>query len=189
MYLFYDTETTGMPKNWKAPLSDSKNWPRMVQIAWMLFDEKGNEIQEADYIIQPEGYTIPYNVVRVHGISTEIARAKGVDLKFVLEEFSKSVRQAQVIIAHNISFDEKIVGAEFFRKKMDDVFFMKQSFCTMKNTTHICKIPSQRGYKWPSLNELHKYLFGKSFENQHNALADIQATAKCFWAMKERGLL
>ena len=83
MYLFYDTETTGMPKSWKAPLSDSNNWPRMVQIAWILFDEKGNELQEADYIIQPEGYTIPYNVVRVHGISTEIARAQGVDLKFV----------------------------------------------------------------------------------------------------------
>jgi DNA polymerase III subunit epsilon len=189
MYLFYDTETTGVPKNWNAPLSDTTNWPRMVQIAWMLFDEKGNELQESDYIIRPEGYTIPYNVVRIHGISTQIAQEKGVDLTFVLNEFAKSVQQAKVIVAHNISFDEKIVGAELMRKKLGDIFFMKQSFCTMKNTTHICKLPGKRGYKWPTLNELHLHLFGESFENQHNALADIRATANCFWAMKERGLI
>jgi len=30
MYLFFDTETTGLPRNWKAPVTDLDNWPRMV---------------------------------------------------------------------------------------------------------------------------------------------------------------
>ncbi len=53
MYLFFDTETTGLPRNYKAPVSDSNNWPRMVQIAWRLMDEKGGEIDSQDFIIKP----------------------------------------------------------------------------------------------------------------------------------------
>jgi DNA polymerase III alpha subunit (gram-positive type) len=55
MYLVFDTETTGLPLNYNAPLSDSDNWPRMVQIAWQLHDEEGKLIENQDYIIKPEG--------------------------------------------------------------------------------------------------------------------------------------
>ena len=27
MYLIFDTETTGLPKNFKAPITDTDNWP------------------------------------------------------------------------------------------------------------------------------------------------------------------
>ena len=67
MYLVFDTETTGLPNNFNAPVSDSGNWPRMVQIAWQLHDDEGNLIENQDYIIKPEGYDIPFNASRIHG--------------------------------------------------------------------------------------------------------------------------
>ena len=189
MYIFFDTETTGVPRNWNAPLTQLSNWPRMVQIAWMRFDESGQALEEHDCIIYPENYTIPISVTRVHGISTAKAKAEGQDLTKVLEHFAESVRQSELVVAHNISFDEKIVGAEFLRKNVVNDLYQKRTFCTMKNTTHITKIRNRYGYKWPSLSELHTYLFGEAFDNQHNALADIQATARCYWELKRRGLI
>jgi DNA polymerase-3 subunit epsilon len=189
MYLFFDTETTGVPRNWKAPLTDLDNWPRMVQIAWMTYDDEGNQKDVQNHIIVPEGYRIPLGAARIHGITTERAIAEGVDLKMVLERFAESLRTTHTVVAHNISFDEKIVGAEFLRKEVSHDFFDKKQFCTMKSTTDVCKLPGRYGYKWPTLDELHTFLFNERFENQHDALADITATARSFWELKKRGLI
>jgi DNA polymerase III subunit epsilon len=115
MYLFFDTETNGLPKNWKAPVTDLLNWPRLVQIAWVLFDNDGNEVKRNDYIIKPIGFTIPYEASKVHGITTERAESEGVDLKLSLDEFNEQLERATHLVAHNMSFDEKIIGAEFLR--------------------------------------------------------------------------
>lgn len=187
MYIFFDTETTGFPRNWKAPVTDLNNWPRMVQIAWVVYDETGNSTDEQNYIIQPEGYTIPRKVELVHGISTARAKAEGEDLAKVLEHFAETLMNIEMVVAHNIAFDEKIVGAEFLRKNITHSFYQKEMYCTMKNTTNIVRLPGRYGYKWPSLDELHRFLFHETFAEQHNALADIRATAKCFWELKKRG--
>ena len=189
MYLFFDTETTGLPKNWKAPVTDTNNWPRMVQLAWLAYDSQGNRLEAKDYIIRPEGFTIPIEASRVHGISTEKALTEGVELTTVLEEFAAQINNATHIVAHNINFDEKIIGAEFHRKDIANSLFQKPRLCTMSNSTNYCKIPGQYGFKWPKLSELHIKLFGENFEEAHNAAADINATAKCFWRMREIGLI
>ena len=187
MYLFFDTETTGRPRNWKAPVTNTANWPRMVQIAWLFYDENRNLIDAQDHIIQPEGYTIPSDATRIHGISTSIAKEKGIDLKGVLDTFKKLIDKADYIIAHNISFDEKIIGAEFYRKKIDHRLFLSDRFCTMKQGTDFCKIPGKYGYKWPTLSQLHQKAFSKDFTEQHNARADTQACADCFFKMLDLG--
>jgi len=189
MYLFFDTETTGMPRNWKAPVSDTNNWPRMVQIAWLYYDEDRNLVDAQDHIIQPEGYTIPKNVERVHGISTAIAKAKGVDLEKTLLTFKKLIDKTDYVIAHNISFDEKVVGAEFIRKKIQHRLSLSERICTMQAGTDFCKIPGKYGYKWPTLSELHIKTFGKDFLEQHNARADTLACANCFFEMVDAGAI
>ena len=189
MYLFFDTETTGLPKNYKAPVTKTDNWPRLVQIAWMTYDAEGKAIDQKEYIIKPENFTIPKAASNVHGISTEKAIAEGVDLKTVLEEFAELINKADYIVAHNISFDEKIVGAEFIRKNIKTQLFKKERLCTMQASTNYCKLPGPYGYKWPKLSELHIKLFGKDFENAHDAAADIGATANCFWKMRELKLI
>ena len=189
MYLLFDTETTGLPKNYKAPVTDTNNWPRMVQIAWLTFDNDGNKIDSKDYIIKPIGYTIPTEASNLHGITTERAMAEGEDLDKVLSIFSEVIAKTDYLVAHNISFDEKIVGAEFVRKNFKTKWFSKKQICTMQASTNYCELPGKYGYKWPNLSELHIKLFGVDFELAHNAAADIDATAKCFWKLKELGVI
>ena len=187
MYLFFDTETTGLPTNWKAPVSDLNNWPRLVQLAYLYYDQNGNKILGGDFIIKPQGFTIPYESSRVHGITTERALNEGKSLSTVLVEFDELIRESNYLVAHNMSFDEKIVGAELLRLGMSNSVASKSKICTMHSTTDFCAIKGPYGYKWPKLDELHRKLFGTGFEEAHNAAADINATAKCFWELKRLG--
>lgn len=191
IYLFFDTETTGLPRNWKASVDDLENWPRLVQIAWALY-KNGVEVSNGDFIIKPEGFSIPSDASIVHGITTERAEKEGTLLQLVLNEFQNLVERADFVVAHNISFDGKVVGAEFLRKNMPNSLVAKKTICTKEISTNFCAIPSTHGYKdykWPKLSELHIKLFGTEFIDYHNALADVNATAKCFWEMKKRGIV
>ena len=187
MYLFFDTETTGLPKNYKAPVSDVNNWPRLVQIAWHLYDDTGNVLGKNDFIIKPEGFKIPLDASNVHGITTNRAIEEGLDLSYVLDLFNEAIEKSSFLVAHNISFDEKIIGAEFLRNKMSDYTASKRKICTMQSTTNFCALNGPYGYKWPKLSELHYKLFRTDFEEAHNAAADIEATARCFWELKRLG--
>jgi len=187
MYLFFDTETTGLPRSWKAPVTDLKNWPRLVQLAYLFYDTQGKMVDQGDYIIKPDGYLIPAEASRIHGITTERAMLEGKPLLAVLHNFHALIEQSMVLVAHNMSFDEKIVGAEFLRNKMQDSLSSKKKICTMQSSTNFCAISGPYGYKWPKLSELHYKLFNTGFEEAHNAAADIQATAKCFWELKRLG--
>ncbi|TCN62738.1 3'-5' exonuclease [Acetobacteroides hydrogenigenes] len=187
MYLFFDTETTGLPRNWKAPVTDLNNWPRLVQLAFLLYDKAGNKIEGGDFIIKPEGFTIPVDASSIHRITTERALREGQPLSSVLLTFQDLISQSEVLVAHNMSFDEKIVGAEFLRAGMHNSIPAKHKICTMQSTTNFCAINGPYGYKWPKLSELHYKLFRTEFEEAHNAAADINATAKCFWELKRIG--
>lgn len=189
MYLFVDTETTGKPRNWQAPVSDLGNWPRIVQLGWLECVD-GGELQEvSQYIIKPDGFKIPNDVVRIHGISTERALAEGVDLKKALSEFATVLRRAKAIVAHNLNFDESVLGAEFIRAGVKGGFGKKQRICTMRAATDYCKLPGQYGYKWPTLEELYRKLFKKGLERAHEAAADIRACAECFFELKRIGVI
>lgn len=184
IYLFFDTETTGLPLNYNAPSSDLNNWPRLVQLAYALHREDGSEILSVNQIIKPEGFTIPTESSKVHGITTEKAIKEGVDLELALAEFVNAAQKANYLVAHNIAFDEKIMGAELLRNGREDLFEGATKICTMKSSTDYCKIKGPYGYKWPTLQQLHMTLFGLGFGNAHNASADVEATVKCFFELK-----
>ncbi|GIR13691.1 MAG: hypothetical protein CM15mP23_22660 [Cryomorphaceae bacterium] len=182
MYLIYDTETTGLPKNFSAPVSDSDNWPRLVQIAWQLHNDMGELIEVKNFIVRPEGFTIPYNAEKIHGISTKRALEQGVDLSLVLKEFNKSISKSNFIVGHNISFDINIMGAEFCRAQIETSLMNEKTIDTKEVSTDFCAIPGgRRGkFKWPTLTELHVKLFDEGFNEAHNASADVEATSRCF---------
>ena len=189
MYLFFDTETTGLPKNWKAPVTDLNNWPRLVQLAYLLFDSNGNKISEGDFIIKPSGFTIPLEVSRIHRITTERANNEGKDLLTVLRHFNSLIEKSSCLVAHNMSFDENIVGSEFLRNGMLNTIPSKNRICTMESSTNFCAINGPYGYKWPKLSELHYKLFKTDFEEAHNAMVDIHATSRCFWELAKKGVI
>ena len=183
-YLFFDTETTGLPKSYQAPSSDTNNWPRLVQLSWIITDEKGVKIKKANRIIKPSGFNIPKSSETLHGISNDKALQVGKDLEVVLDEFSQDINSAVVIIGHNIEFDKRVIGAEFIRTGRKDIIATKISICTMKTSYEYCRIPDGKGsYRYPKLIELHKKLFGVGFNDAHNAYSDVTATEKCFWEL------
>lgn len=188
MYLIFDTETTGLPHNYTAPITDLDNWPRLVQVAWQLHDGKGKLLSQHNYIVKPEGFTIPYNSEKVHGISTKRALEEGHDLKKVLATFSEDLDKAQVVVGHNIDFDNRIVGAEFVRIDSEDRGNDLQAFQkidTAEVSIDYCQLQGGIGgkLKAPKLIELHEKLFGVAFNDAHDAAYDVDATTKCFFGL------
>ena len=189
MYLFVDCETTGLPKNRKAPITDLNNWPRIVQLAWARYDAKHCHLETKSKIVKPEGFTIPRDAQRVHGISTSHALAHGRPLKTVLKGLAQAAREAKVVAAHNLRFDESVISAEFLRLGLTPPFGRKHRICTMIETTDFCRLTGAYGYKWPTLGELYFELFDEELKEVHDAGADVFACAKCFFELKKRGVV
>ena len=189
MYLIFDTETTGLPRDRHAPVTDLNNWPRLVQMAWLLFDASKKQIANHNYVIRPQGFSIPSAAARVHGITTEMALAEGDPLDDVLGKFEESLSEASVVIAHNLSFDEKILGAEFLRTGLVSDLSQKSRVCTMKQSADFCQLPGPYGYKWPTLPELYFCLFQETCEEIHDAGSDVRICSKCFFELKKRGAI
>lgn len=189
MYLIFDTETTGLPKRFNAPISDTDNWPRCIQIAWQLHDELGNVIEHQDYLVKPEGFNIPFDAEKIHGISTELAMAEGISLEEVIAKFNIALSKTKFVVGQNVGFDLNIMGAEFFRLGIESPLATLPVLDTCTETTaQLCQIPGGRGgkFKLPTLTELHEYLFSTPFSEAHNATADVEATTRCFFELIRR---
>ncbi|WP_400076357.1 DNA polymerase III subunit alpha [Winogradskyella sp. R77965] len=186
MYLIFDTETTGLPKRWDAPITDTDNWPRCIQIAWQLHDAMGNCIEHQDYLVKPDGFNIPYDAEKIHGISTELAQEQGVSLSEVLEKFNTALSKTKFVVGQNVKFDLNIMGAEFVRKDVTNPLqeLPVLDTCT-EHTASLCQIPGGRygKFKLPTLTELHQFLFNTPFAEAHNATADVEATTRCFFEL------
>lgn len=198
--LFFDTETSGLPLDYDEPYTNVKNWPRLVQLSWILEDTETNEVTEHDFIIEPVGFIIPYAATKIHHITQGFAERNGKPIKRVLLQFDLDLFKADLLVGHNIEFDINILAAEFYRLKKDNRgvvgtgtihqiikhLLSKPEFCTMQNGTNYTKIevPYQDEYKWPKLAELYRHFFGHDFKGAHNSLDDIRATRECFWEME-----
>lgn len=189
-YLFFDTETTG--KRINLPVGEIYCRPRLVQLAWLLVDADGNTLKQKSAIIWPDGFDIPQSATEIHHITTERAKQEGLPLEEVLKEFMQDFEDAECLVAHNIEYDRHIIESELFRSDMPYKSFMrKRTICTMLSSTDYCALPNTYfgGYKWPSLQEMYQKLFNRSFEDAHDALADITATKDCFFELKRRGII
>lgn len=183
MYLIFDTETTGLPKRWNVPITDTDNWPRCIQIAWQLHDEFGNLVEHQDMLVQPDGFNIPYEAEQIHGISTALAEQDGVPLSEALELFNEALSKTKFVVGQNVDFDINIMGCEFHRMGVENSLTTLPVLDTCTEATaELCRIPGGRGgkFKLPTLTELHEYLFGEPFAEAHNATADVEATTRCF---------
>lgn len=191
MFLIFDTETTGLPKDYKRPVTDSDNWPRLVQLAWQLHDADGKLLSAQNFIVKPEDFTIPYNSVQIHGITTERALEDGHPLAEVLSAFETDRARAKYAVGHNVEFDVNVVGAENHRLGEAIPLVEMEQLDTKDLSTEFCAIPGGRGgkFKWPRLDELHNKLFGKSFADAHDAAYDVDATGRCFFALVERQIV
>jgi DNA polymerase III epsilon subunit-like protein len=190
MYLFIDTETNGLPRRFDGSWSDTENWPRMVELAWLLCDGQGDEIDGWCGIIRPEGYLIPQEASDVHGITTETALQEGVGLDLALQGLITACNRADYLVGHNVDFDAGVIAAEMSRCGFRLSSLDLAMTCTMKSSANFCRLPGKYGgYKWPSLSELHHILFGCNPSVTHRGRDDVHTCARCFYALKERGVI
>ena len=188
MYLVVDTETNDLPRNWRAPVSDLANWPRVIQVAWLEFDAAGTETARSVHLIRPDGFSISEGARAVHGITTARATRDGVPLAGVLDALLRAIARTRLVIAHNIEFDATVLSAEFLRAGQRDPLQKVARRCTMKESAEYCNIPGQYGAKWPKLEELHRHLFSETLPHAHDALKDAESCARCFFELQARGV-
>lgn len=186
-YLVFDTETTGKPKDYKAPMTDVDNWPRVIQLAFNVYSREGELNASHCHLIKPDGWVIPTEKFWIdNGFNTAINEAKGIPIAEALALFIEASLDCHTMVAHNMAFDYNILGAEMIRAQISSHNKLRR-ICTMETGTDLCRLPSPygRGYKWPNLTELHTKLFGTGFDGAHDAAGDVAACAKCFFKMKE----
>ncbi len=195
--LFIDTETTGLPLNNNLPYTDLKNWPYLVQVALIIEDDNYGILAKRNIILKPNGYTIPESATKIHGISNERAVKNGEDRDKVISFLDLALYKSDIIIGHNVSFDLNVIKSEIIRTKgIENALFKKKKHIvidTMKMGRNICKIPNLSFHtrlslpnKYPKLDELYYKLLNKHFNNQHDAMADVQAAYDCYYELKRK---
>lgn len=185
-FLFIDVETNGLPLSYNKPYTDIDNWPRIVQIAWIICDNKNEVITERCFIIKPIDFDIPDSIVKVHGISKQIALAKGLPIEVVLSLLEEESKKCTHFVAHNIAFDAPIIKAEFLRANLVSSLNDKTEICTMQSSIEYCGFTNN---KYPKLEELYFKLFNRKPENLHDALQDIRYTKDCFFVLLQKGII
>jgi len=187
MILFFDTETSGMIKR-DLP-EDHPSQPRLVQLGALLTEHDLRPRAEIAMIVESEGVSFDRRAVEVHGITEEIADRCGLPMLVVLATFSNLCRRASLVVAHNLAFDAEVMACQFKRAaRPNPLEFPELRFeCTMKASTPILKLPGNYGdYKWPSLDEAHRFFLGEGVEGAHDALADVRACARIWKALRAR---
>jgi DNA polymerase-3 subunit epsilon len=192
--LVFDTETTGLPLDYNAPVHDSSKWPHIVQLSFILYDtEQKTVLNYSDCIIDidPSVHISPESIA-VHHITAERCHREGLPIREVLTELGENVDEADIIVGHNIMFDKRMLMAELHRHNLPNFLYCNKNFqtvpdyCTMKRTTELCKIPvvnknTGKTYnKWPTLSELHNYLFANTPYGTHDAMADVLICLRCY---------
>ena len=179
MYLFFDTETTGLEN------------PQLVQLAYILSDENGRIIEQDDFIVKPYGFEIPTDAVKFHGITTEIANEKGVRASEALANFKRVLNKADNVIAHNVAFDVKVMNLAFEKFGFKQMFLKKKLICTANDIKTVRLFPNfmKKITNRQPLRTLYYNLFNEKLANAHTANADTTALYKCFWILKSKNLI
>ncbi len=183
MLLAFDTETTGL---WKKGMPiGAPEQPRIVQIAALLMEDDGTERMSLNAIVRQD--YVPTGASDIHGITTAISQAIGLNEASVIGVFEEMLFLADTVIAHNGEYDQQVIlnALRLLDGKPSDPFAGKKAFCTMKASTPLCKIKGARGYKWPKLTEAHQILLGEGFEGAHDALADVRACTRVYFKIQE----
>ena len=185
----FDVETTGLPERY-ASIKQTWRWPYIVQFSWMVYDTSRNRVLSVeDHIVRiPKGLKMKQDSIDIHGITNEIMKSEGKDIREILNKFMKDVRESTILVGHNLNFDLKMISVEqirhYYKYTLSDS--RKKTYCTMiegKNITDLyyySKYYDKMVLKSPKLIELHQKLFNETPDNLHNSLIDILVCFRCF---------
>lgn len=193
--LVFDTETTGLPAGRNLSVRDVGKWPHIIQLSYILYDTEQNKTHSCvdDIIKLHAGVYISEKSIEMHGITRSVSLRKGIDIKDAIDNFNKTLQEADTVIAHNISFDKQMIMVECNRLKTKQYFttgigYGIKEYCTMKNSVNVCKIEKQSAsgkiyHKFPTLSELHEHLFGFTPNNTHDSMSDVLICFRCYYVL------
>ncbi|EJL68834.1 3'-5' exonuclease [Chryseobacterium populi] len=183
--LFIDTETTAIPKRWNVPYSETDNWPSAVQLSWILYDETGSEIKRENFYINAEDLKISAKSFRVHGISKEFLSRNGENRRVVLEKLSEDIQQYHPLITgHFTEFDIHTLSCDYYRADLENPFQQSHFYCTMLKSKDYVLNAEADYFRLP---QLYDFLFNEKMQPAHDAMIDVEMTAKCFFEIRSRG--
>jgi len=195
--LVFDTETTGLPKSRFSRPENTREWPYIVQLSYIVYNSIEKKVEKVvDRIIRvPDDVIINEKCVSLHGISNAISAEKGIPVESCLSEFLADFQEVDLVVAHNMAFDVNLIMVEMWRHKefyRGLIPIIREStklFCTMQEGTDLCKIKSMiprkmDPYKFPNLAELHQHLFGVIPIHLHNSMNDVVICLRCYYKMK-----
>ena len=183
--LFIDIEASGLPKRWDVPYSTEGAWPYAIQVAWVVFDKDGRQVKEEDLYVKDNSIAICDKARRIHRLTHEFLQLNGQSREDVLTRLQDDLQTYQpLLVGHFLELDFHVLNADYHRIGKENPMLNYPSLCTMLATKHLVRNPAK---KYLRLEELYAILFNSSLANQHNALADALATAKCYFALAERG--
>ena len=183
--LFVDTETSGIPTSLNASVTDMKDWPYIVQLAWRVYTQEGELIKTENHFLFEEEIYIEKSSYQVHGISREDLKEKGEDRKDVMRLFASDLRRFKpMIIGHFVEFDSKMLQVAMLRSGLKNIVKDYPHFCTMRATSEYTRIPN---HTYPKLADLYQMLFSKKIAKAHDAAVDVEATAACFYDLYKWG--
>lgn len=192
--LIFDVETTGLMTDRNASITDTDKWPYIVQLSYLIYDTALNKITLInDNIIRlPKNIVMSDICINIHGITNEKSNQFGVDIRYALINFNEYLKKVDCIVAHNISFDKRLIMVECIRNNIKQNFttngIKKMEYCTMKNGIDICKLESttlsgKKYFKFPKLSELYYHYFKVIPEGLHNSKKDILVCLRCYCMM------
>lgn len=181
-----DTETTGLPQTYPGQYQilpyfylDAYDKARLLQIAFSIYEEPNYTLLHTENIyIQMDGEILNSHI---HGITPDFLKDHGIPIDAALKSLMLALQTYNVdlIVAHNAGFDINIIMSECQRIGYTELItFLKTNcsmYCTMTKAKEILQLPFR-----PKLKDLYKRFFGKEFENQHTADADVNACFACF---------
>jgi DNA polymerase III epsilon subunit-like protein len=188
--LIFDTETTGMVQFRKPP--EDKSQPDLIQLGMLLVETSDWQPRARHSLLVQlvEGVRIEPGAKEAHGISEEDCARYGVAPIVACSLFNQACMQADIIVAHNLSFDTSIMKTALFRignkpHRLDG----RQHVCTKEASTDVLKLPGKYGYKWPTLAEAYRHYTGEEIEGAHDALVDTEACLQIFRGLAHEGVV
>lgn len=179
-YISFDTETTGV---------DVEN-DRVVTAA-AVHIEPGKSPRTRTWLVNP-GIDIPAEATKVHGITTEMARADGIHPSVALDEISLEIETALAsgipLVIMNASYDLTLLDRELLRYKLGGLGERLGGYDAIRPVLDPMVLD----------REVDKYRKGKrtlealcqhyrvKIDGAHDASADAIASCRVLWRIAEQ---
>ena len=185
--LIFDTETTGLFKYFNArhmTADQLKPYPWVIEYFGHVVTDDGSVEAEEDFLVRPGALNLIDGVIqKITGIKPEDVAEKPMFEDYA-DQVLRLMEPAEALVAHNLSYDMRIMEVAFKRIGRYDEFATairgKRLICTVQESNHY------KGHRL-NLGALHQHLFGEAFEGAHRARSDVAALTRCYLKMRELG--